>query len=563
MADLDELLSEGLISPRALQRLNTIYAPNSDPLAPSSQESVGADLGNLSWPKPLFASGDNLALKNPMLYPMLRGANVAAGLLANNLDFYHRYIGGPLDEARRIESGHPEGTQTQATADALHRFFNGGSGDPEQDEADRKAVAGAGASMANWVATPGLGRAALLPPGEANLGVVRQYPFIEGPALPRPTYWPPLRRSAPRSPVDRSPSADPRTVDVNQPRETAPQPSSPTPNAQTADQSARSILIPSERNPVTGTDEEPVGRRPFSGKDVQPDSGGSDFQDPQSLDAWLAHAANLVRGRDDGGATGAPAPARLGAARFEAPTSEASRPWYGADFDEVPREPPPKLGEKSPESLSPENAQFLRDYLGLQPQDFDGTVRNINGRIWVSGDLLRDGEIVGQIGRSAKAETATAVHHNIELRPDLRGSGLSKHILAANIGYYRSNGINRVRTRAGDEDGGLTWARYGFVPEAKSWADLQGTLIGRLNQIEGLPDRQYNRIKELLLSPDPKAIWGIADNQTRVPDRKNSTQVTTLGKRLLRGSHWKGYMDLNDNEINNRFDEYVKNRPEW
>jgi hypothetical protein len=167
MADLDELLSEGLISPRALDRLNTIYAPSSDPLAPPSQESVGADLSNLSWPKPLFPGGDNLALK---AFLIKRMANVVLGGLANNADFYHRYIGGPLDEARQIESGHPEGTQTQATVDALHRFFNGGSGDPEQDEADRKTVAGAGASMANWVATPGLGRAAMLPPGETSLG---------------------------------------------------------------------------------------------------------------------------------------------------------------------------------------------------------------------------------------------------------------------------------------------------------------------------------------------------------------------------------------------------------
>src|SRR5258708_3739380 len=169
MADLDELLSEGLISPRGLDRLNNIYAPSSDPLAPPSQESVGADLSNLSWPKPLFPGGDNRALE---AFLIKRVANVVLGGLANNADFYHRYIGGPLDEAAQIESGHPEGTQTQATVDALHRFFNGGSGDPEQDKADRDVAGGVGASMASWVGMPGLGRAALLPPGETSLGAI-------------------------------------------------------------------------------------------------------------------------------------------------------------------------------------------------------------------------------------------------------------------------------------------------------------------------------------------------------------------------------------------------------
>jgi GNAT superfamily N-acetyltransferase len=281
------------------------------------------------------------------------------------------------------------------------------------------------------------------------------------------------------------------------------------------------------------------------------------------LHAWLAHAAKVARESDDGGATGAPAPARPGATRLNAPASEASRPWYGADFDEVPHEPPPGEGESSPYGLSPENIQFLRDYLGLRPQDFHGTVRNINGRIWVSGDLFRNGRYVGQISRSAKPETPTAIHHSIGILPELRGQSLTKSVLAANIDFYRKNGINRVLTSAGDEDGGYTWARYGFVPEAKSWAILRGTLMRRVDQIEGLPDSEYNRVKELLMSPDPKAIWEIADNNTPVPDRKDSRQMTTLGKRLLRGTNWNGFMDLTNTEINNRFDEYVRDRPRW
>jgi hypothetical protein len=222
MADLDELLSEGLISPRALERLNTIYAPssNSGALAPPSQpNSMPVQYDPFNYPAASGLPAQRLAA--PSVEPSWLGDVVnampdwyfpesakrnlltrahyyqttgqwpdwregidyarqvasaqhipetfdASGFLRRN---YESLIAGPLREAAQIEAGHPEGTQTQATVDAFHRFFNGGSGDPEQDKADRDITAGLGASMAGWVAMPGLGRAATLAPGEANLGV--------------------------------------------------------------------------------------------------------------------------------------------------------------------------------------------------------------------------------------------------------------------------------------------------------------------------------------------------------------------------------------------------------
>jgi hypothetical protein len=221
MADLDELLSEGLISPRALDRLNTIYAPSSDPLAPPSQPySVPVQYDPFNYPaasglpaQPLAASsvepswlGDVVNAMPGWLVPESAKRNLLTQAhyyqttgqrpdLSAGIDFarqvataqhvpealdpsgflrrnYESLIAGPLREAAQIESGHPEGTQTQATVDALHRFFNGGSGDPEQDKADRDVAGGIGASMASWVGMPGLGRAALLPPGETSLGAI-------------------------------------------------------------------------------------------------------------------------------------------------------------------------------------------------------------------------------------------------------------------------------------------------------------------------------------------------------------------------------------------------------
>ena len=63
--------------------------------------------------------------------------------------------------------------------------------------------------------------------------------------------------------------------------------------------------------------------------------------------------------------------------------------------------------------------------------------------------------------------------------------------------------------------------------------------------------------------PYLKTVWRIADNRIPVPDPKDPTRMTTLGARLSRGAHWRGYMDLTDADINRRFDNRVKDRPEW
>jgi GNAT superfamily N-acetyltransferase len=325
------------------------------------------------------------------------------------------------------------------------------------------------------------------------------------------------------------------------------------------------ILVPyTDRSRTSFADPylNPNGFDPFAGKRGWQSQLPIDDGFPPNLPPWIAYQARNFRGGSDGGAPGASLQSAFGSG-WQQPGSKPSNVWRADNFDEPPPEPRPQEGEISPHSLTPANRQFLWDFLGLRPQDFDGTVRNDNGRIWVSGDLVRNGEPIGQITRSGNENTGTAVHHSIEIAPAWQRHGLSKGILAANIDYYRSHGINLVRTRAGDEGGGFTWARYGFVPEQDSWLQLRGELARRLDQIQGLPENVKGRIQDLLASPDPKTIWEVADYEMPVPERNDPSKMATLGSRLLRGTTWKGYMDLNDPEINRRFDDYVENRPAW
>jgi GNAT superfamily N-acetyltransferase len=337
----------------------------------------------------------------------------------------------------------------------------------------------------------------------------------------------------------------------------------PPPNAPGGNQTAadpRFVIPP--HDPSMGKNLESLRPRiapiePFSGKDLSARSPGDPLSDP-----WLAYLAR----RHDDGTTGAPTQAFPWSQRRVAPDGDTPRTWRAQDldFDALPDASPAGKGERSPNDLSEENVAFLRDYLGLTPEDFDGTVRNDNGVMSVAGQFKRNGEYVGGIDRRRlDPNVPTALHVALVVDKSQRGQGLSKYLLYHNVNYYRSHDINRVWTDAGDENGGYTWARFGFVPTAKAWQALRAKLQQTLNGTPDLSDQEFYRVKELLQSSDPKTIWEIADSRTPVQDPENPGQVTTLGSRLLSRTRWKGYMDLNDDATNTRFDNYVKDRPRW
>jgi GNAT superfamily N-acetyltransferase len=312
-------------------------------------------------------------------------------------------------------------------------------------------------------------------------------------------------------------------------------------------------LIPSERNSVTGTYEKPVGRSPLGGKDVQPDTGGSDFPDSQTLHAWLAHAAKVARESDDGGATGAPAPARPGATRLNAPASEASRPWYGATEGPAAAPPPSMYGESNSRTgLRDDHAQLVRDYLGLEPSEFDGTVSVGPDQVSIIGKILgKNGAEIGDVRRGIVPGTNTAYHDKLQLKPSARGQGIWQKILSANMNFYEQHGIDRIEVSTKDV-GGYLWASCGFVPEQSSWLELRKEINTRLEKarIDGLPDVIYNRVKGRLESSDPRSIWQIADNRYPV----NGVE---LGKVLLNDTEWFGSFSLRDPEMMERFRAYV------
>jgi len=201
-----------------------------------------------------------------------------------------------------------------------------------------------------------------------------------------------------------------------------------------------------------------------------------------------------------------------------------------------------------------EQANLIRNWLGIEPERFRGTV-NLDPPA-LKGQLLDEHATpIGAIERSISPDTGMADHGFLSLEPRLQGAGFAKDILRSNIDFYRQLGLSGVETWANADAGGYVWAKYGFVPTAKSWDTLRASLKSQVSRptLDIAPaDRQA--MLDLLENRDPRTIWRIADYQTPVMVGNRSMP---LGKHLLLGSGWDGNLDLSDAAAMNRFDAYV------
>jgi hypothetical protein len=89
-------------------------------------------------------------------------------------------------------------------------------------------------------------------------------------------------------------------------------------------------------------------------------------------------------------------------------------------------------------------------------------------------------------------------------------------------------------------------------PEQSSWLELRKEINTRLEKarIEGLPEDEYNDLKTVLGSKDPRVIWQIADARTPI-------KGVELGKVLLNDTEWFGSFSLKDPAMMERFNSYV------
>ncbi len=238
-------------------------------------------------------------------------------------------------------------------------------------------------------------------------------------------------------------------------------------------------------------------------------------------------------------------------------TAETAQGAPGAASDSVadvapsPAESPALAGAPR---YTREQADLIRNWLGIDPQRFRGTVSLDPARL--EGELLDErGAPIGDIHRSISSDTGVAHHGYLGLNDEVQNAGLVKQLMRSNVDYYRQRGLSRVEVNAGLDRGGYAWARYGFVPTQESWDALRPMLRGKITDPSlNLTPAQQQKLLGILENPDPHTIWDIADIRTPMTI---DGETLPLGNRLLSGKYWKGSLDLNDASTLERFYNYV------
>jgi hypothetical protein len=204
------------------------------------------------------------------------------------------------------------------------------------------------------------------------------------------------------------------------------------------------------------------------------------------------------------------------------------------------------------------HSSMVRDFLGLEPRNFDGDVWQDGNAINVKGTIVdNDGHRIADIDRSIDPVAGISEHNKFEVDPLFQDAGLAKRVMAQHLDWYLSHEIDTVKMNANVDNGAYTWPRFGFVPTAEGWNDLKPILSNRLDallQSGRISEDAATEMARFITSEDPKDIWAVAD--FKAPVRGGEYP---LGKTLLvgRGIGYDASLDLTDPSALERYRAYA------
>ncbi len=126
-----------------------------------------------------------------------------------------------------------------------------------------------------------------------------------------------------------------------------------------------------------------------------------------------------------------------------------------------------------------------------------------------------------------------------------QGKGLIKPIFQESLQQYVNLGVRKVRVHAGFAGGGYTWARHGFV--ATDQKEVETILKDADNKLTVNEMSPVRRIYDKYYSEHPTGMDFPMVLWARLPGMKE----------VLRGSDWRGELDLRNPEQFSNFSNYV------
>lgn len=222
----------------------------------------------------------------------------------------------------------------------------------------------------------------------------------------------------------------------------------------------------------------------------------------------------------------------------------------------------------------------IRKPLGMNPQQFEqyyfaGYVRNprvyaSSGQLQLTGDIraptdmvarnargeetrVPAGTYLGTINRQIMPGSRSVYNALFALDQQYQGMGIAKQIFRNQIDVYRRMGnIDTVKVSAAKSGGGHSWARFGFVPDARDWISNRREMLSRLRATQNLTPEHRALAERIINSDNPIYARALA----AMPMAEGAREGM-LGRKLMAGTHWRGTLDLRNPRDMNYFDAYV------
>jgi len=225
---------------------------------------------------------------------------------------------------------------------------------------------------------------------------------------------------------------------------------------------------------------------------------------------------------------------------------------------------------------------------------------NADGSGWLSM------EAPGQFSDARRFDLSYGETYAGSMTVEKTGNKLGRILFRNEIEFFHAVGIKRVNIHAGWLSGGYTWARFGFLPDFDDNEDFDALtrkeIKRRFKALKPIiPEREYRRLAKAVQLKDPMDMWRIADRRTNMGARlrtvfseaandagkkirgdlkrafnhssdideytseqlelllkmANEKRPVPLGRVLLAGTDWEGYLDLEDPRQMARAGRYV------
>ena len=135
--------------------------------------------------------------------------------------------------------------------------------------------------------------------------------------------------------------------------------------------------------------------------------------------------------------------------------------------------------------------------------------------------------------------------------------GALKPLMANRLALAHVSGIEKISSIFGVV-GAYAFARVGFLPHPDQWVALRAQIEARLDSnvyASAMTDDQIQTVRDIIQSPDPKALWKVADLRDQITDMDG--QQVPLGSFMLRRLMWMGEFDLNNSDQMDRAKSYI------